>query len=220
MDKSSLATCLVCSDVVKRSHVAKEISGRGRRKTREKGNKAVGGFRFINILHFFYFFLIRFTFYFFIKLFFLRTAFAHTHDPHPRPTTHDLYPLPTTFSYTLKTVNTWNISGMFIVLWPITAKITTYKLATKPQTKGLFTWGTLGRWGNPLRWGKENNPPLHAILQPRHPRSIFKLCVYKLAEAVRYLKLKWEFVIIGRGCLVLLKFKSSLCWRMLCFKAL
>ena len=29
---------------------------------------------------------------------------------------------------------------------------------------------------------------------------------------------KW--VIIGRGCLVALKFKSSLCWRMLCFKAL
>ena len=36
-------------------------------------------------------------------------------------------------------------------------------------------------------------------------RSIFKFCVYKLAEAVRYLKFKWEFVIIGRGCLVLLK---------------
>ena len=51
-------------------------------------------------------------------------------------------------------------------------------------------------------------------------RSIFKFCVYKLAEAVRYLKFKWEFVIIGRGCLVLLKFKSSLCLRMLCFKAL
>ena len=51
-------------------------------------------------------------------------------------------------------------------------------------------------------------------------RSIFKFCVYKLAEAVRYLKFKWEFVIISRGCLVLLKFKSSLCWRMLCFKAL
>ena len=51
-------------------------------------------------------------------------------------------------------------------------------------------------------------------------RSIFKFCVYKLAEAVRYLKFKWEFVIIGRSCLVVLKFKSSLCWRMLCFKAL
>ena len=51
-------------------------------------------------------------------------------------------------------------------------------------------------------------------------RSIFKFCVYKLAEVVRYLKFKWEFVIIGRGCLVVLKFKSSLCWRMLCFKAL
>ena len=65
MDKSSLATCLVCSDVVKRSHVAKEISGRGRRKTREKGNKAVGGFRFINILHFFYFFFNSLHFLFF-----------------------------------------------------------------------------------------------------------------------------------------------------------
>lgn len=49
-------------------------------------------------------------------------------------------------------------------------------------------------------------------------RSIFKFCVYKLAEAVRYLKFKWEFVIIGRGCLVVLKFKF-LCRRMLCFKA-
>ena len=51
-------------------------------------------------------------------------------------------------------------------------------------------------------------------------KSIFKFCVYKLVEAVRYLKFKWEFVIIGRGRLVLLKFKSSLCWRMLFFKAL
>ena len=53
--------------------------------------------------------------------------------------------------------------------------------------------------------------------------SIFKFCVYKLAEVVRYLKnlkFKWEFFIIGRACLVLLKFKSSLCWQMLCFKAL
>ena len=56
MDKSSLATCLVYSDVVKGSHVVKEISGRGQRRSREKGNQGVGGFRFINILHFFYFF--------------------------------------------------------------------------------------------------------------------------------------------------------------------
>ena len=33
-------------------------------------------------------------------------------------------------------------------------------------------------------------------------RSIFKFCVYKLAEAVTFLKFKWEFVIIRRGCLV------------------
>ena len=38
------------------------------------------------------------------------------------------------YSATKKTVNTWNILGMFIVLWPITAKIKTCELATKPQT--------------------------------------------------------------------------------------
>ena len=32
-------------------------------------------------------------------------------------------------------------------------------------------------------------------------KSIFKFCVYKLVEAVTYLKFKWEFI-IGRGCLV------------------
>ena len=94
MDKSSLATGLVYSDVVKGSQVAKEISGRGRRGSREKDNQGVGGFRFINILHFFYFFLIRFTFYFFVELFFyprhLPTPTTHTHDPRPLPTTHDI----------------------------------------------------------------------------------------------------------------------------------
>ena len=38
------------------------------------------------------------------------------------------------FRGTGKIVNTWNTSGMFIVLWPITAKIRTRELATKPQT--------------------------------------------------------------------------------------
>ena len=36
------------------------------------------------------------------------------------------------YSVTRETTNTWNISGMFIVLWPITAKIKTQELATKP----------------------------------------------------------------------------------------
>ena len=60
----------------------------------------------------------------------------------------------------------------------------------------------------------------NAVFSQVWRRSIFKFCVYKLAEAVRYLKFKWEFVIIGRGCLVVLKFKWSLCWQVLCFKAL
>ena len=36
------------------------------------------------------------------------------------------------YSATGKTVKTWNISGMFIVLWPITVKIKTRELAMKP----------------------------------------------------------------------------------------
>ena len=38
------------------------------------------------------------------------------------------------YSITEKTVNTWNISGMFILLWPITAKTRTHKLPKKPQS--------------------------------------------------------------------------------------
>ena len=37
-------------DLVTALHVAKEISGRGRRRIREKGNPGVGDFRFMNIL--------------------------------------------------------------------------------------------------------------------------------------------------------------------------
>ena len=51
---------------------------------------------------------------------------------------------------------------------------------------------------------------LTAVFSQVWPRSIFKFCLQ-----VGGLKFKWEFVIICRGCLVLLKFKSSLCWRML-----
>ena len=50
-----------------------------------------------------------------------------------------------------------------------------------------------------------------AVFSQLWRRSIFKFCGYKLAEAVRFLKFKSEFIIIGRGCLVLLKFKFKLC---------
>ena len=50
-----------------------------------------------------------------------------------------------------------------------------------------------------------------AVFNQLWRRSIFRFCGYKLAEAVRFLKFKSEFVIIGRGCLVLLKFKLKLC---------
>ena len=50
-----------------------------------------------------------------------------------------------------------------------------------------------------------------AVFSHLWQRSIFKFCGYKLAKAVRFLKFKSEFIIIGRGCLVLIKFKFKLC---------
>ena len=74
-----------------KSHVAKEISGRGRRRSGdEKGNQGVGDFRFINILQissiYYYYFC-----YHLFSILFLPTTFTHTHthDPRPLPTTHD-----------------------------------------------------------------------------------------------------------------------------------
>ena len=97
-----------------KSHVSKEISGRGRRRSRGvKGNQGVGDFRSINILQFFsiyYYYYYYYYYYLFIifSLLFLPTTFTHTHthDPHPRPTTSTHYPLPTTFSYTPEGVTT------------------------------------------------------------------------------------------------------------------
>ena len=78
-----------------KSHVAKEISGRGRRRSGdEKGNEGVGDFRFINILQFFLFIIIIF-YHFFLYLFYPRhlptpTPTTHTHDLYPPRTTHDV----------------------------------------------------------------------------------------------------------------------------------
>ena len=59
----------------------------------------------------------------------------------------------------LKIVNTLNMSGIFIVLWPMTAKIRTCESAIRPQTNyrcclwfsmskpdGFFPWNTCNRF--------------------------------------------------------------------------
>ena len=93
-----------CCERGAKSHVAKKISGRGRRKSRnEKGNQGFGDFRFINILQLFLFISFFQLLYFIIfSILFLPTTFTHTHDPRPLP-------LPTTFSYTRE-----NVSVQFI----------------------------------------------------------------------------------------------------------
>ena len=72
-----------CSERGPKSHVAKKISGRRRRRSRERwDNQRVGDFCFINIFHIFLliFFFNYFTSSFFCILF-LPTTFTHTHDP-------------------------------------------------------------------------------------------------------------------------------------------
>ena len=81
-----------------KSHVSKEISGRGRTRSRGvKGNQGVGDFRFKNIVQFFS------IYYYYYFLSFLPYFFTHDIYPHrhPRSTTSTHYPRPTTFSYTL-----------------------------------------------------------------------------------------------------------------------
>ena len=77
-----------------KSHVSKEISGRGRTRSRGvKGNQGVGDFHFINILQFFSIYFLSF-----LPYFFTNDVYPHRH---PRPTTSTHYLRPTTFSYTL-----------------------------------------------------------------------------------------------------------------------
>ena len=96
----------LCCERGAKSHVAKEISGGGRRRSSdEKGNQGVRDFRFINILQLFsicFFFSITLLYLFLFYNFFCprHLPTPTTHDPHPQPTTSTLYPRPTTFSYT------------------------------------------------------------------------------------------------------------------------
>ena len=70
-----------------KSHVAKGKSGRGRRRSREKGYQGVEDFRFITFIIFSFFSQLLYLIIFFYTLF---THYIYPH-PHPRPTT---------FSYT------------------------------------------------------------------------------------------------------------------------
>ena len=113
----------LCCERGAKSHVAKEISGRGRRRGRdEKDNQGVGYFRFTNFLQFV-------SIYFFFNYFTL-SFFFYTHDiyphPHPRPTTSTHYPRPTTFSFIhVKLTYGWLFAKLD--LDPVTWNIETFK---------------------------------------------------------------------------------------------
>ena len=98
--------------------MAKEKSGRGRRRIREKGYQGVEDFRFINFIIFFFFFL---RLYFII---FFYTLFTHYVYPHPRPTTHDPRHLATlAFQTTIKShcwsfkPRIWQLSHYALSIW-------------------------------------------------------------------------------------------------------
>ena len=52
----------------------------------------------------------------------------------PRGFSLDTQVFPSPYCQTQKTVNTWKISGMLIVYWPITIKFRTCEQTSKPQT--------------------------------------------------------------------------------------
>ena len=111
-----------------KSHVAKEISERGRTRSREKGNQGVGDVRFINILqlNFFYlFFLIALLHHFFPYLFYPRNL--------PTPTTHAPRHLATLVSSHLlsKTVHSLRRSNVInrLLMWELLRQL----LLTKVQ---------------------------------------------------------------------------------------
>ena len=102
-----------------KSHVAKEKSGRGRRRSREKGNQGVGDFRSIisTIFFFNYFTLSLFS------ILCLPTIFTHTH-------THDPRPLPTTHTHDIL---------LHSISWSVFPII---------RSKGPTIWKVMGRVGN------------------------------------------------------------------------
>ena len=109
--------------------MAKEISGRGPKKSRsrEKGNQGVGDSRSITFNIFVLFFiLITFLYHFFLYIFHPR------HLPRPSTTTHDLY-LPPTISDTRFRVRTK----------PQTAKVNLRPIHTRGFAPGACSRGTL-----------------------------------------------------------------------------
>ena len=89
MDQSSSATYNVFYTVMVwkgiQANVAREIPGRGRRRSRnEKGNRGVGDFRFINILQLFS------IYFFFFNHFSIISFYTFCYPRHlPLPTTHE-----------------------------------------------------------------------------------------------------------------------------------
>ena len=134
MDKSSVFYIFlyiflhICCERGVKSNVAKELSGRGRTRSSEKGNQGVGDVRFINILqlNFFYlFFLIALLHHFFPYLFYPRNL--------PTPTTHAPRHLATLVSSHLlsKTVHSLRRSNVInrLLMWELLRQL----LLTKVQ---------------------------------------------------------------------------------------
>ena len=125
-----------------KSHVAKKISGRGRRKSRdEKGNHGVGDFRFTNISQLFsiYFFSITLLYHIFFYTFLTHDIYPH---PHPRPTTSTHFPRPTTFSYTPCTCVRTRLIG---TLWHASAHVRHLDFCSGECFFKIGFW-----WKNPL----------------------------------------------------------------------
>ena len=97
MDKSSSATCLLYSDVVKGKKISKRTKKKPWRKRQSRSSRFSFHKYFTTFFYLFLFWITLLYHIFFLLFFFTHEIYPH---PHPLPTTSTHYPRPTTFSYT------------------------------------------------------------------------------------------------------------------------
>ena len=169
-----------------KSHVDKEISGRGRKRSREKpGNQGVGDFRFLFVFQLLYFII------FFSILFSPTTPTTHTHDP------RHLVTLSVLSSYVN---NTTGVSQIICVKcqrevlkfsnWKNSGKNVMRPQETSWQSTTLHDRSAALRILRPSRvltidWKKK--PALHDPLQPSEERRshIYIACLLAYIERTR-----------------------------------
>ena len=136
MDKSSSATCLLYSDVVKRKKISKRTKKKPWRKRQSRSSRFSFHKYFTTFFYLFLFWITLLYHIFFLDFFFTREIYPHPHrDPH---LTHTHDPRPTTFSYTR-----WGRRPLLF----LTACLPAFCVLYGPASFSSFRWSiAYGQW--------------------------------------------------------------------------